>query len=85
MKLKLIKGCGSETQITKEAKSVQKIESEEDARDEPLEAEDKDVPLPLVTNVNNSLHFFAMLKFRSTINKDTTLMDCIPADISFSE
>ena len=67
LKLKFVKGRGYETyntkKVIKEHKKQADVETEED--------EQHEVPVPLVTHVNNILHsfFFPMLKCTSKISK----------------
>ena len=84
LKLKFVKGRGYETYNTKENQKEHKVEAK---RDEEATAEDEkeqEAPFLLVTHVNNVLHsFFPMLKCTSTINKFTTLMDCMRTSLTF--
>ena len=80
MKLKIVRGCGYETYNTKEVKR----EHKEEAKAEEKETAEEDAPVPLVNQVNNLLHqFFRMLKCISTINKFTTLRDCMRTNLTF--
>ena len=53
LKLKFVRGRGYETYITKEVKR----EHKEEAKAEEKETAEEDAPVPLVTHVNNILHF----------------------------
>ena len=79
LKLKLVRGRGYETYNTKEVKE----EHKENAKAEEEETVDDDAPVSLVTHVNNILHFifFPLLKCTSTINKFTTLLDCMRTNL----
>ena len=77
LKLKLVRGRGYETYITKEVKKGEaKAEEEETAEEE--------VPVPLVTHVNNiCTHFFQMLKCMLTISKFTTIIGYMRTILTF--
>ena len=52
LKLKLVRGCGDETYITKDVKK----EHKEEAKVEKEETAEKEAPIPLVNHVNIILH-----------------------------
>ena len=74
LKLKLVKGLSFENYKSIEVKKKHKEEAKADEETE----DDKEVPVPLVTQGNKFLlSTFQMLKYTSTFTKITIQMDCV--------